>query len=222
MKQYNTIKPWNQGHFGKRCIGFDKLDGSNIRAEWSRKKYKKGEGYDGWYKFGTRKQMIDENHEQFGNAVKVFTEKYVESLSKVFVDNKLYRNIQSFVIFGEYYGENSFAGQHTDPDEDMEMTIFDVSPHKKGIISPFEFIKYFGHLDIPEIVYEGNYNKQLVYDVRDGKYDVDEGLIIKGLTDKKRLWSCKLKTNEWLEKVKLKMSGQLHLFQDDLNAISKL
>ena len=197
MKTYNSIPFWKKGHFGKACIGFDKLDGSNIRAEWSRKKYKKGHEDLGWYKFGTRRQMMDRTHDQFGNAIDVFLNKYAEDLVRVFCDNKNYSKIESVTIFGEYVGENSFAGLHPDPEDAMDFILFDVNPYKKGIISPFEFIDNFGHLHIPEIVYEGNYNKQLVYDVRDGKYDVKEGLIVRGLTKKNQLWMCKLKTREY-------------------------
>lgn len=45
MKQYPTINYWNKGYFGESCYAFEKLDGSNIRAEWSKKQ--------GWHKFGT-------------------------------------------------------------------------------------------------------------------------------------------------------------------------
>lgn len=218
MKTYNSIPYWKKGHFGKKCIGFDKLDGSNLRAEWSRKRFKKGEN-NGWYKFGTRRTMIDSNHEQFGNAVDIFLRKYGEDLPRIFTDNKEYKKVQSFVVFFEYFGENSFAGQHIDSPEDMDVVLFDVNIYKKGIINPFDFKKYFGHLHIPEIHYEGNYNKQLVQDVKEGKYDVDEGLIVKGITKKGVTWMCKLKTSAWVEKVKQKMSGELKLFSDDIKSI---
>ena len=52
MKQYPSIS-------GKlvntKIYAFDKLDGSNIRGTWSKKR--------GFYKFGTRTQMLDENYE---------------------------------------------------------------------------------------------------------------------------------------------------------------
>jgi hypothetical protein len=35
----------------EHCLAFDKLDGSNMRFEWSPKR--------GWYKFGSRGQLID-------------------------------------------------------------------------------------------------------------------------------------------------------------------
>lgn len=42
MKSYDKIPQWKAGHFGERCIAFDKPDGSNMRFEWSRKKCKQG------------------------------------------------------------------------------------------------------------------------------------------------------------------------------------
>lgn len=37
MKQYDSIPKWCTEDFGKPIIAFDKLDGSNIRAEWNQK-----------------------------------------------------------------------------------------------------------------------------------------------------------------------------------------
>ena len=66
MKSYNTI-PYYGDYWDLPVIGFNKLDGSNIRAEWNKKR--------GFYKFGSRNVMIDESSEQFGLAVKIFKEK---------------------------------------------------------------------------------------------------------------------------------------------------
>lgn len=214
MKEYPSIPHQKEGHFGKKCLAFDKLDGSNMRFEWSKKRFKKGESNNGFYKSGTRTQMIDRNHEIFGNAVDIFHKKYSESLAKIFTNHKNYKNTDSFIVFAEYVGKNSFAGQHTDNSEDMDVVLFDVNPHKKGIISGFEFVDIFGNLHIPEIVYEGNYNKEFVHDVQNGKYNVSEGVVAKGAG-----WQCKVKTKEWVTKVKEKMSGNLGLFSADINSI---
>jgi len=48
MKAYPSIT--TKIDFSKRFYLFDKLDGSNIRAEWSPKK--------GFYKFGSRTQLL--------------------------------------------------------------------------------------------------------------------------------------------------------------------
>ena len=68
MKQYETI-PYYGDNLGTEIIAFDKLDGSNLRFEYSKKR--------GFYKAGTRKMMIDSSHETFGFAVNLFLEKYL-------------------------------------------------------------------------------------------------------------------------------------------------
>ena len=194
MKTYPKIEYHNKGFFGDTVYAFDKLDGSNIRAEWNKKR--------GWYKFGTRTQMISESNPNFGDAIPIFLNKYGDDLDKVFRKN--YSNIQSIVIFGEYVGENSFSGQH-DPNDEKDIVLFDVNLYKKGFISPKEFIDNFGHLDIPDVVYKGEYNDDLITDVRDNIWNLKEGVICKGVRKTKGneiVWMTKIKTNEWLQKVK--------------------
>ena len=45
MERYNKIDYYNKIQFGKYCLAFDKIDGSNVRFQWNRKR--------GFYKFGT-------------------------------------------------------------------------------------------------------------------------------------------------------------------------
>ena len=63
MKEYPSIPNSNGQSFEN--LGsvhlFDKLDGSNLRMEGTKKR--------GWFKFGSRTQMIDETSEQFGAAI---------------------------------------------------------------------------------------------------------------------------------------------------------
>ena len=102
MKHYPSIEHWSEDLLGRRVFAFDKLDGSNFRAEWNHKR--------GWYKFGTKGQMIDEKNEQFGNAIPIFLNKYGDYLPHVFTKQH-YKSIRSFVVFCEYLGQNSFAGK---------------------------------------------------------------------------------------------------------------
>ena len=44
-------------------------------------------------------------------------------------------------------------------------------------------------------------------------------MIVKGLTKKNQLWMCKLKTREWIEKVQLKMAGNLKMYDGDIKSI---
>jgi hypothetical protein len=192
MKAYPKIEYYNKGYFGDTVWAFDKLDGSNIRAEWNRKR--------GWYKFGTRTQMISESDPNFGISIPIFLDKYGDELESVF--RKKYSNIESVVVFGEFFGEKSFAGQH-DPDDKKDIVIFDVNLYKKGFITPGEFVDNFGHLDIPQLVYKGVYDLDLIKEIRSS--NLKEGVICKGVKKTKGdeiVWMTKIKTNDWLQKVK--------------------
>ena len=199
MKSYLSIPGINSAPFGMPCFAFDKLDGSNIRAEWNRKK--------GWHRFGTRTQLLDETNKEFGSAISVFLEKYGDAIPKVLRDEKDYRSVNECIAFCEFVGEHSFAGFH-DYEEPHDVVLIDINPYKKGIIGPKLFIKHFGHLHIPDVVYEGNFNKQFVKDVREGKYSVKEGVVAKGNDPNGKyphnLWMVKCKTLVWLEELRRK------------------
>lgn len=213
MKSYPKIDYYNKGLFNEQVIAFDKLDGSNMRFEWSKKR-------KSFYKFGTRGVMIDTSNEQFGKAINIFLEKYQESLSKIFTDK--YNKVESFVVFGEYLGENSFAGQHLETDV-KDVILFDVNQYKKGFISPYEFVDNFGHLDIPRIIYEGLYTDSFIDDIKNNTYNLTEGVITKGVKktkkEKDEIWMTKVKTNEWLSKVKEKF-GDKYLLEELNNDIT--
>ena len=205
MKSYDKIEYWNKGLFGEQIIAFDKLDGSNMRFEWGRKR--------GFYKFGTRSVMIDRTDKQFGCGIDIFLNKYADDLDKVF--RTKYKNSESFVVFGEFVGENSFAGQHVDNDT-KDVIMFDINQYKRGIITPFEFVDNFGHLDIPNIIYKGEYTSDFVRDVNLNKFNLKEGVIVKGVVKTKSKlepWMVKVKTNEWLQKVKEKF-GEKYLLEE--------
>ena len=208
MKSYPKINYFNKGIFDSDCIGFDKLDGSNLRFEWSRKR--------GFYKFGTKNVMITDKDENFGKAIPLFLEKYGEDIPRVFTNK--YKKVENFVVFAEYVGENSFAGWH-DPNDTMDIVLFDVNQYKKGFISPYEFLDNFGHLDIPSVIYQGKYNQELITNVRNNVYELKEGIITKGITYTKKegeqIWQAKVKTNEWLKKVKGKLGDKA--LADELN-----
>lgn len=191
MKEYPSI-PHSSKAPREYCYAFYKYDGSNLRFEWTRKK--------GFTKFGTRHQLFDESHEVFGKAIKLFQDKYSEGISKVMADE--YRGVESAICYAEFVGPNSFAGQHVATDV-HDVILFDVNPHKKGILAPHVFIKQFEHLGIAELVYEGNLNQPFIEAVRNNTLatKLDEGVICKGGSGHK-LWMCKIKTLEYLNKLK--------------------
>lgn len=185
---------------GQPCVAFDKLDGSNIRAEWSAKR--------GWSKFGSRHRMIDENDWQLGHAVKLFQEQLADELSQRFLEREWKRlGVRGFVVFAEYWGPNSFAGNHDDPLEEMRLSLIDVNPIPRGFLPPREFLERFGDLDVPTVVYEGNFNRELIARVRANEFGLAEGIVAKGGTGKK-LWMAKVKTADWLERLKGKYGEQ--------------
>ena len=78
------------------------------------------------------------------------------------------------------------------------------------------FIRKFGHLHIPELIYQGEYNMDLIRDVRENVYDLKEGVICKGSRKSKGqdlVWMTKVKTNLWLERVKDKL-GEIALLEE--------
>lgn len=185
------------------CYTFVKYDGSNLRAEWSRKR--------GWYKFGTRKCMINETDEIFGRAIPLFKQKYGDDLEKVFKTEKLFNGVQNVVAFFEFFGSKSFAGMHFPDDTAWDVVLFDLNLHKKGMLGPKEFLDSVGHLKVAELIQSGNLNEELIEGVKNGTIDcaskyevtteVPEGVICKG-NKGHDLWMCKIKTAMYKEELK--------------------
>lgn len=210
MKQYPEIMGPNKAP-REHCIAFYKYDGSNIRAEWSRK--------TGWNKFGSREVLIDSSSD-LGGAISLFMNTYSESLEKIFRGDKMFRNCQNVTVFCEYFGENSFAGWHN-PNDKKEIILFDVSIYKQGFFAPREFIKMFKTVRIPEIIYEGNFNESFIRDIKDGKYPVKEGIVAKGLLPHGKpphnLWMAKCKTKAWMDRLKKAAELDPYKFQSELS-----
>lgn len=190
MKSYPTILGPNKAP-RKPCIAFYKYDGSNLRWEWSKKR--------GWYKFGTRRHLFDHTDPDFGCAIPLFLEQLAPELDAVFKDQ--YRYVKNVVVFTEFFGPGSFAGQHVEG-APKELRLIDVNIYKQGIMGPREFLKSFGHLPFTaEVVYEGNLNAQFIEDIWNSRYDVDEGVVCKGGKGHK-LWMRKVKTEAYKKKLK--------------------
>lgn len=218
MKQYPEMQNSSKAP-RKTCYGFVKYDGSNLRFEWSKKR--------GWFKFGSRNLMIDETHPGFGPAIPLFKQKYGNDLEKVFKTEKDFRSIDKFTVFCEWFGAKSFAGQHEENDP-KTLVLFDVNPNKKGFLGPKEFLDYFGHLDVAELIYQGNLNEPLIEAVRSSNFEyldfvskkpivteVPEGIICKG--DKGHdLWMCKIKSQTYFDEIKKRKPFDWErLFEED-------
>ena len=196
MYQYPSIQGPNKAPH-EHCIAFEKIDGSNLRWEWSPKR--------GWSKFGTRTHLFDATDKVFGAAIQVFLDKYADPLERVIRDTKEFRCVDRVTAFTEFFGPNSFAGVHV-PNDPKDLILFDVHVYKKGILGPRDFLKYFGHLPVAKVIYEGVLNQTLVEDVRQGKYPVVEGVVCKGGSGH-GLWMRKIKTLAYLERLKNRFPG---------------
>jgi hypothetical protein len=200
------------------CVGFAKIDGSNFRAKYTQKQ--------GFNLFGTRRELINDSHPIFGEAVTIYQEKYSKSLTDFFKEDKETRNEREILVFGEYYGYNSYAGTHVATDKKSVM-IFDVMVGHKNrhFYKPYDFIETFQNLvEIPPVLYMGNMNDQLIQDVREGKYTEEfhrltghnfkylEGMVCKGTLNTGafcgNMWQCKIKTLEYLNSLKERFGAE--------------
>jgi hypothetical protein len=196
MKHYPSIPRLNGNwklKFPKELnyVIFDKIDGSNIRAEWTAK--------NGLHKFGSRKVLIDESHEFLGESIQLIKNKYSEGLDEIFRKQRYL----SVICFFEFYGPNSFAGQHEN--EKHDVVLIDVNPYKKGILDPNEFVKTYGRLGIPYVIGRQHYNEELRRMVEDGNVEgmTFEGVVGKAIHKNQHVM-FKLKSNAWIQKVKSK------------------
>lgn len=202
MKSYPSIS--KEIRHDIYIYAFGKIDGSNIRAEWNSKR--------GFYKFGSKTQLIDEKTKPFGSAIPLLRNKYETDLSKVFKE----QGWKDAMCFFEYWGPSSFAGNHNF-DEKMDITLIDVNPYKQGILFPADFIELFGHLDIPKVCYEGYVTTELFDGVKQSTLEGMplEGVVCKGANDKltKMPIMFKVKSKAWLEKLREYCKGDDNLFE---------
>lgn len=189
MKEYPSIPRYNKDFPDIKIFTFDKIDGSNLRFEWNKKR--------GWYKYGTRNHLFDSSDETFGCAIDIFLNNLGESLSKISYDNKW----ESIVAFTEFWGNNSFAGIHNLNDE-KHLTLIDVDVYKQGILSPKYFLNYFSELNIPNYLGEIFWDESFIEDVRNSKIKeiTFEGVVGK-YGERHSLKMIKLKTKAWINKV---------------------
>lgn len=186
---------------------FDKLDGSNLRFEWSKKK--------GWHKFGTRTRLFDQSDWQFGRAIPIFQKILAEPLAKIFARERW----DQCIVFIEHWGPSSFAGNHhapgtnvpLDPDDQMRLDLFDVAPYKQGILGPSEFVRLFGDLPSAKLLGRYNWTRGFVERVWNGEI---EGVTFEGVVGKAGhgkthdLVMAKAKTKAWIDKVKARFAPE--------------
>ena len=190
VKTYPSIAYATDSHLP--IVAFDKLDGSNIRAEWTSKK--------GWHKFGTRNRLVDATDPIFGQAPGLIQAKYGEPLAERLRN----AGFDKAMCFFELWGPSSFAGMH-DLKEQLTVTLFDIAPFAQGILEPERFLKVCGDLDHARVLYEGVVTPEFIESVRAGTLPgmTFEGVVCKAKNDKKTKMPVmfKQKSRAWLDKL---------------------
>lgn len=201
MKQYPSIK--HSVLHDIDVFAFDKLDGSNIRAEWNKNKKT-------FMKFGTKTRLIGPDDAIFGEAISLINEKYGEAASRIFMDAQYER----VVCFFEFFGKGSFAGQHIN--EKHDVILFDVDVYKRGLMPPEEFIDTFSHLQIPNVIHIGKIDDELELSMRNDAITgiTFEGVVCKSNARKNGPVMFKIKTNKWLQKLRDKCGNNERLFNE--------
>lgn len=198
MKAYPSIT--TKIDFTKKFYVFDKLDGSNIRAEWSPK--------TGFYKFGSRTQLLVPDQAVLWPSIELIKDKFEAFLAEKFKKAKFERA----VCFFEYCGPHSFAGSHTDPVDQMDAKIIDIDAYKKGILPPSQFLEITEGRDIPTLLHTGRIDEEFFQSVRSSTLPgmTFEGVV--GKTDEKRVEMFKIKSNGWLNRLKEYCHGDEQMF----------
>ncbi|PQO26333.1 RNA ligase family protein [Blastopirellula marina] len=188
----------------QRCVAFEKYDGTNLHWDWDRD--------FGWHAFGTRRDSFNlteegidqfrQRHAHLAECVALFYETLAEPLEQIFREQADYKREQSCTAFAEFFGPNSFAGLHQAADP-KELRLFDVATESSGLLGPARFVDDFAGLPIARVVYQGKLTGKFADDVRQGKYDIDEGVVCKGGGDGEAHWMVKIKTDAYLARLKL-------------------
>lgn len=184
----------------KKCVVFEKIDGTNIHFTISKGK---------WISFGTRRTSYPssfegeiefrEEHPELSHVLDCDPD-FLLDLQYFINHDPTYSEVEDLILFMEYSGPNSFAGRHKN--NDGSLYLFDVQINGM-MLAPEVLIKDFAAYKgyMPKIVYQGKYSGQLVEDIRNGKFPINEGAVIKGVHDNE-VYMVKVKTNKYLEKLK--------------------
>lgn len=185
----------------KQCVAFEKYDGTNIHWVWKPNM--------GWLDFGTRRDRFPLNnggvrqfeaaHPELAGLDQLWDQDPNNSLELSLWDHPSYNTAQEVIVFTEYFGPNSFAGQHK-PGDKMQLVIFDVMVDGK-VIPPEQMLEDFKKWTLAKVIFQGKFTGQLFVDVRKGKYPVKEGVVVKGVVGNE-VYMAKIKTEAYMDKLK--------------------
>jgi len=155
MKSYPSIS--THVDMSLRYCVFDKVDGSNLRAEWTPKR--------GFYKFGSRTQLLTPDQASLWPAHQRLLDLEPQlhgSLAKLSSDR--------VVCFFEWAGPSSFAGSHADTSDAMHLYLLDVDVFKRGRLAPLRLLELAAKADVqtPALLHEGRVDQCFLEHVRQG------------------------------------------------------
>jgi hypothetical protein len=200
MKEYPSID--NVPSNGVPFYIFDKLDGQNIRAEWTRKSKR-------FVKFGKRHTMLDASEPVIGQAVGLIRDYFEKELTRVFTD----RRWENVVAFFEFHGPNSFCGKH-DPTDVLRCTMIDLNVYKKGIIHPRDYLHVVKDAEVDSAKFHGIHNvgPEFIKTISEGLLEgmAPEGVVCKGEPLKNGFppHMFKLKTKAWIDRLRAQCKTQ--------------
>ncbi|MFK7765868.1 MAG: RNA ligase family protein [Mariniblastus sp.] len=204
MAKLNLVYPKMPGSGSaplENCIAFDKYDGTNLHWVWD---------HDlGWHAFGTRRDRFDldsrgisefaQAHRGLGEAPAIFQNQFAAPLAAVIAANELLNASTEIIIFTEFLGKHSFAGRHKQGDP-KRLVLIDVQIDTE-FLTPEIFISTFDSLPIAQVIYRGRLDGKFATYVREGAYDVAEGVVCKG-GKTGAVWMVKIKTDAYMAKLK--------------------
>jgi hypothetical protein len=198
MKSYPSITTLIQ--MGLPIYAFDKIDGSNIRAEWSKKR--------GLYKFGARKRLLGEDQPILTKAQGLILEQE-DIIAKICEKNKW----QSITLFYEFAGIKSSFGNHIEED-DHKVWLIDANPYKRGILPPREFINQFDGIQQSSLLYRGNCNNALLDSVNNGTLEGmgSEGVVCKTKGKGNTIIMFKIKREDWYHRLRQRCGNNEKLY----------
>jgi hypothetical protein len=182
---------------------FDKLDGSQIRAEWTAKK--------GFTAFGSRHRTLEASHPHLGEAIQLVRDKYEADVTRALTGRK----VKEALLFFEFFGPGSFAGRHVE--EPHDVVLIDASPFGRGLLLPDEFLQLFGHLHTARLLYTGPITRELVNAVRAGTLPgvTSEGVICKAKElERNKSVMFKIKAQAWLDRLRDLCAGDDALYEE--------
>lgn len=104
-------------------------------------------------------------------------------------------------VFLNFLVKKTFAGKHVE-DDIFDVVLIDISPYKKGILCPEEFISLTSNVEIPKLLYKGLITTDLIYKVKTNSLQgiTFEGVVCKQY-NKSHTSFLKIKTHDWISKL---------------------